>query len=468
MRRGTLTLLLLIVLLALGAGFVDFWPNTSWHGISNPFSIHEGLDLQGGVSVLLAPIPHKYSQDTINSQIGNVENQIAQRVSGSLGVIDSNISILSDNNGNKSIDVELPGLTSGNQLGQIQTLLQTGVLEFWNTGPSTNANAILAQGTTFVPSQYTQYNPGNQPAFTGKDLDPSQVSVGTDPQTGRIQINFEMKGDAISKFGTFTAKYVNYGLTITLDRKVVSSANIQSAINGQGVITGSFTQQSAQQIVTVLQYGALPLSLQIISSETVGATLGQDSIQKSYIAAAIGLGIVMLFMLLYYRLPGLLADCALILYSLFTLAVFKLIGATLTLAGIAGFILSIGMAVDANVLIFERVKEELRSGRILSSAIDIGWKRAWPSIRDSNVSTLITCAVLFYFGSNYGASEIAGFATTLFLGVLISMFTAVVVTRTFLNLLVPTGVINHPALFGLPASALATATASLARRNGTV
>lgn len=469
MRRGTLTLLLFIVLLALGAGFVDFWPNTSWHGISNPFSIHEGLDLQGGVSVLLAPDPSQhYSKEVIDSQISNVENNLAQRVGGSFGVIEPDIRILSDNNGNKSIDVELPGLTSGNQLSQIQTLLQAGVLEFWNTGPSSNANAILQQGTPFDPTQYTQYNPGNKPQFTGKDLDPSQVSVGTDQQTGKIQINFEMKGDAISKFGTFTAKYVNYGLTITLDRKVVSSANIQSAINGQGVITGSFTQQSAQQIVTVLQYGALPLSLKIISSETVGATLGQDSIQKSYVAAAIGLGIVMLFMLLYYRLPGLLADCALILYSLFTLAVFKMIAATLTLAGIAGFILSIGMAVDANVLIFERVKEELRAGRILSAAIDIGWKRAWPSIRDSNISTLITCAVLFYFGSNYGASEIAGFATTLFLGVLISMFTAVVVTRTFLNLLVPTGVISHPALFGLPASALATASASLARRNGTV
>ena len=173
-----------------------------------------------------------------------------------------------------------------------------------------------------------------------------------------------------------------------------------------------------------------------------------------------------LFMILYYRLPGLLADLALILYALFTLAVFKIFGFTLTLAGIAGFILSIGMAVDANVLIFERIKEELRSGRMLSSAIDIGWKRAWPSIRDSNISTLITCAVLFYFGSNFGASIIVGFATNLFLGVLVSMFTAIVVTRTFLNVLVPTGVVNHPALFGLPAGSIASA--SLARRNSTV
>ncbi len=174
----------------------------------------------------------------------------------------------------------------------------------------------------------------------------------------------------------------------------------------------------------------------------------------------------MAFMLLYYRLPGLLADLALLLYAATTLMVFKLIGVVLSLAGIAGFILSIGMAVDANVLIFERVKEELRAGRLLSSAIDIGWKRAWPSIRDSNISTLITCAVLYAFGNNFGASIIVGFATTLFLGVLISMFTAVVVTRTFLNLLVPTGIVSHPALFGLPAGSIATA--SLARRNSTV
>ena len=255
-------------------------------------------------------------------------------------------------------------------------------------------------------------------------------------------------------------------MTVTLDRVVIDSPVIQSAITGPGVINGQFSNSEAQQIATVLRYGSLPIVLKIASQETIGPTLGQDSIFKSEVAGVIGLGIVILFMLLYYRLPGLLADCALILYTIFTLALFKILLVTLTLAGFAGFILSIGMAVDANVLIFERVKEELRAGRLLASAIDIGWKRAWPSIRDSNISTLITCAVLYFFGSNFGASIIVGFASTLFLGVVISMFTAVVVTRTFLNLLVPTGVISHPALFGLPAGSIATA--SLARRNSTV
>jgi len=274
-----------------------------------------------------------------------------------------------------------------------------------------------------------------------------------------------MNGNATAKFYAFTQKNVQQYMTITLDGVVIQSAIIQSAINGQGVISGNFTQEEAQNIVTLLKYGALPISFTPVSQETVGATLGADSIQKSLIAGAIGLGIVVLFMILYYRLPGFLADIALLLYSLVTFAVFKLIGVTLSLAGIAGFILSIGMAVDANVLIFERVKEELRAGRLLSSAIDIGWKRAWNSIRDSNASTMLTCAVLYFFGSNFGATLIVGFATTLFLGVAISMFTAIVATRTLLNLLVPTGVINHPALFGLPAGSIASSRIQLARRN---
>jgi preprotein translocase subunit SecD len=466
MRRGTLLLLLIIVLLAVGAAFVVFWPHSdsgkTWHGINNPYGIKLGLDLQGGVSVLLVPDPSQhYTTAEVNSAIDSTIQQITKRVNGGLGVNEPSIRKLTDSKGNQSIALELPGLNSGNQDQQIRTILRPGNLEFWNTGQTP-----LAAGTVLDPAQFTQYNPGGKPQFSGKDLDPNQISVGTDQQTGAIVINFEMQGGAIAAFGDFTGKHVGQQLTITLDRKVISSATINNQINGPGIITGQFTQAQAQSIVTVLQYGALPLSLTIASEETVGATLGYDSIIKSLIAGAIGLSIVILYMVLYYRLPGLLADIALILYALYTLAIFKLFGFTLTLAGIAGFILSIGMAVDANVLIFERVKEELRAGRMLSSAIDIGWKRAWPSIRDSNISTLITCAVLFYFGSNFGASIIVGFATTLFLGVLVSMFTAIVVTRTFLNVLVPTGVVNHPALFGLPAGSIASA--SLARRNSTV
>ena len=463
MRRGTLALLLFIILLGASAIYID-WPNTPGiHipalGISNSLQPKLGLDLQGGVRALLIP-DGNFDAKTLNDAMPAVRDNIEQRVNGGLGVSEPSIRIITTN-GQPAISVELPGFT-GNQTEAVNSLLKTGNLEFWSTGPSP-----AAIGTAFDPSQYTQYNPGSKPQFTGANLDSSQVFVSQD-QAGRPQISFEMQGDAISRFGQFTGKNIGQYLTVTLDKQVIESAVIQNAITGPGVITGTFTTQQAQQIVTVLKYGALKIPLKIASEETVGPTLGQDSIQKSAIAAAIGLGIVMLFMLLYYRWPGLLADIALILYALVTFAVFKLIGVVLSLAGIAGFVLSIGMAVDANVLIFERVKEELRSGRLLSSAIDVGWKRAWPSIRDSNISTLITCAVLYAFGSNFGATIIVGFATTLFLGVLISMFTAVVVTRTFLNLLVPTGVVSHPALFGLPPGSIATATAPLARRNSAV
>jgi preprotein translocase subunit SecD len=450
--------------LAACAAYID-WPNNlGIHilGIDTSLQVREGLDLQGGVSVLLVPDSSQhYTLDEINNNIGTARDQIEERVNGGLGVSEPNIRIVTSN-GIPSISVELPGFNSGNQTQAINTLLKTGNLQFWNTGSSG-----LQAGTAFDPSQYTQYNPGGTPPFTGKDLDPSQIGV-SDDSNGNPQINFEMKGAAIAAFGQFTQKNVGNYLTVTLDGQVISSAVIENAINGPGVINGQFTLDQATQIANVLRYGALPIALTIQSEETVGPTLGQNSIVQSAIAAAIGIGLVILFMLIYYRLPGLLADCALLLYAGLTFAVFKFVGVVLSLAGIAGFVLSIGMAVDANVLIFERVKEELRAGRLLASAIDIGWKRAWPSIRDSNISTLITCAVLYAFGNNFGASIIVGFATTLFIGVCISMFTAVVVTRTLLNLLVPTGVVNHPALFGLPPGSIATATASLGRRNSTV
>lgn len=462
MRRGTPLLLLFIILLAAAAGYAVWPSNPGIHilGFNNALAFHEGLDLQGGISVQLAPTDYgNISQQQLADSVATAEGQIAQRVSGGLGVNDATIRLQTVDN-KPGLLVELPGLNSGDQQTAINSLTHSGKLEFWSTGPNP-----VNIGDTFNPTQYATYNNNSTTApFTGKDLDPNQVYVGSD-EAGRPQIDFAMNSSATGKFCTFTQTNMNQYLSVTLDKKIIESAVIQSAICGAGQITGQFTQADAQNIVTLLKYGALPVSFTVASQQTVGATLGADSVQKSLLAAAIGLGIVMLFMLIYYRLPGLLADIALLLYSAITLALFKLIGVTLSLAGIAGFILSVGMAVDANVLIFERVKEELRAGRLLSSAIDIGWKRAWPSIRDSNASTMLTCCVLYFFGSNFGATLIVGFATTLFLGVAISLFTAVVVTRTFLNLLVPTGIINHPWWFGLPKGSIASASATRSRRN---
>ena len=458
MQRKTLTLLLFILVVAGGAAYID-WPHNpglhiDWLGIHHPLKARLGLDVQGGVRVLLEPEQaQSISGETLAREMEAARDQIEQRVNGGLGVNEPIVRVQTSN-GQALISVELPGFTSGNQTEGVNSLLKTGKLEFWNTGPA--PQGILPPGSRFNPDHFIQYNTGGKAPFTGKDLDPGQIGVGVEEQTGRPQINFAMQGDAVGRFSDFTRQNRGNILTVTLDREVIQSATIQSAISGPGVITGQFTNEEARRSATVLRYGALPIALKIASQQTIGPTLGQDAIDKSQVAGAIGIGIVMLFMLLYYRLPGLLADFALLLYTALTFAIFKLIGVTLTLAGIAGFVLSIGMAVDANVLVFERVKEELRAGRVLAAAIDIGWKRAWPSIRDSNITTMITCAVLSTFGNNFGASIIVGFATTLLLGVLLSMFTAIIVTRTFLNLLVPTQVMNHPALFGVSAGKQAT------------
>jgi preprotein translocase subunit SecD len=242
-------------------------------------------------------------------------------------------------------------------------------------------------------------------------------------------------------------------LGIFLDDQPITTPTVQQAITeGRGRITGNFTLDEARNLVIQLNAGALPLPVSVEEERTVDATLGADSVRKSVVAGEIALVVVALFMILYYRMLGVVAAAALFVYTLLVLAVFKLIPVTLTLAGIAGFILSIGMAVDANILIFERMKEELRSGKTVGAAIEAGFHRAWPSIRDSNVSTLITCGILFWFGSNFGASIVMGFAFTLAIGVLVSMFSAIVVTRSFLRVVVGRRAVLNPALFGMPAA----------------
>jgi preprotein translocase subunit SecD len=268
---------------------------------------------------------------------------------------------------------------------------------------------------------------------------------------GGYEVTFQLTPEGSKTFADYTSSHVGTPLAIVVDKKVISAPNIQNAITGgQGSITGSFTSDEANNLAVQLKYGALPVALKPVSTNTVGPTLGADSLRRSEIAGVIGLGVVILFMALYYRLPGIVADLALACYAVIVYALFRSIPVTLTLPGIAGFVLSIGMAVDANVLIFERLKEELRSGKTLRSAIDLGWSRAWPSIRDSNASTIITCLILIYFGSIFGASIVKGFAITLMIGVLVSLFTAIVVTRTFLHLVLDNvRSAEHPKWFGI-------------------
>ncbi len=273
-----------------------------------------------------------------------------------------------------------------------------------------------------------------QPEWLNTKLSGAQLKKATvefDQNSGVPQVSLEFNSDGSKLFAEITQRNVGKLVAIFLDGQPISIPRVNEAIlGGKAVISGNFTIAEAKTLAQRLNAGALPVPIQLISQTTVGATLGNEAVQKSLVAGIWGLIIVALFMILYYRLPGVLAVLALIIYSTISLALFKLIPVTMTLAGIAGFILSIGMAVDANILIFERLKEELRAGKNLSLAIEEGFRRAWTSIRDSNASSLITCFILWWFGS----SIIKGFAFTLAIGILVSMFSAITITRQFLLL----------------------------------
>ncbi|MHB0878826.1 MAG: protein translocase subunit SecD [Anaerolineae bacterium] len=439
MRRGDWRLLAFIVVVFLVSAWIDWPANRGLNIDLGPIHIHQpvelkqGLDLRGGLSVLLAadvPANEPVDGDSMAAAKVIVEN----RVNG-LGVTEPLVQL----QGDRYIVVELPGISNPDQA--VAAVKGTGLLEFVDAGTT-----ILPQGavvrTTNRPEAATAddgtvaevYLPDTvfETIFTGADLSGSTV---TRNEQNAYEVTLEFRSDAAQRFGEYTASNVGTTLAIVLDGTVLSSPRIEGAIpDGRAVITGSFTYDEARNLSVQLRYGALPIPLRVEETRTVGPTLGQDSVQKSIRAGIIGLSIVLLFMIVYYRVPGFLAALALITYALVNLALYKTIPVTVTLPGITGFLLSTGMAVDANILIFERMKEELRWGRPLNGAIEAGFSRAWTSIRDSNLSVLITCAVLFWFGSNFGATQVKGFAVTLFLGVLISMFTAITVTRTLVRL----------------------------------
>jgi len=449
-RRPITTLIFILILLAL-----SIWVNLSdTISITNPFTstalfsrnveTRLGLDLRGGLQVLLeAPV------GTTDADLQTTKTILEKRVNA-LGVSEVNMQVAPPNR----IVAEFPGIDDPQEV--VASVKQTGLLEFVDFG-----DVQLPEGT---PIQ-TDYNNGKT-ATPHSDLDTplenrifhtvmtgsALQTVGVQPSTtGGYEVAFSLKSDYAVLFSDYTRDNVGKYLAIVLDGRVISAPKINSQISdGQGVITGNYTSESANSFAVQLRYGSLPVKIEIAESRQIGPTLGEESVRKSIIAGLIGLSVVILFMLIYYRLPGFIADLALITYALFSMALFKLIPVVLTLPGIAGFILSIGMAVDANILIFERMKEELRSGKPLRTAIDLGWQRAWPSIRDSNLATLITSSILFYFGNTFGASMVKGFAVTLALGVLVSLFTAIIVTRTYLHLVLDNlRSAEHPKWFGL-------------------
>ncbi len=490
-RSRNFWLAIIIVLIAFSI-WVDVSKNIS---ITNPINdttlvnlntdIRLGLDLRGGLQTLLqADVPNCASVDPAEL---NVTRQILESRANALGVSEVTMQVA----GNCRIVAEFPGINNPEQV--VAALQQTGLLEFVDMGSSPvlvgtviktdygqksatqpaaagtaqsatttpNPTATAQSAVTATPLANTTPSATAQPTatatapaavyhtvMTGAALDTVAVQTSS---VGQYEIAFTLKSSGTQVFSDYTSANVGKYLAIVLDKKVISVPVINSAITGgQGVIQGSFTADTANALAVQLRYGSLPVPVKVVESETVGPTLGAESVRKSLLAGAIGLAVVILFMGLYYRLPGILADLALVTYTLISLMLFKVIPIFLTLPGIAGFILSIGMAVDANVLIFERLKEELRSGRTLRQAIDLGWSRAWPSIRDSNSSTLITCLILYIFGNTFGASMVKGFSINLALGVVISLFTAIIVTRTYLHLVLDNlKLAEHPNWFGL-------------------
>lgn len=413
MRRNLWIILGAIIIITGLACLIDWptGPNLSLGKYFKEIKVHQGLDLQGGTHLAYEMDTSKIDSKNLTTAAQSVVNVIDRRINA-LGV--SEPIIQTSKIGDKqTIIVELPGISDVNEA--INLIGKTAQLKFKEFGGD-SANP------TFQDTQ-----------LTGANLQRAQVQF--DQNTGEPQVSIQFNSEGAKLFADITKRNLEKPVAIELDGEIISAPTVQTIIeNGEAVITGKFDITEAKKLAIELNAGALPVPIKLIEQRNIGATLGSESVKMSLVAGLIGLILIAIFMILYYRLPGALAVLALFVYALITLALFKLIPVTLTLAGIAGFILSIGMAVDANILIFERTKEELNMGKSIGLSLEEGFKRAWSSIRDSNFSSLITCAILYY-----GTSGIVkGFAITLALGIIISMFTAITVSRTFLRLFVGT------------------------------
>lgn len=369
-------------------------------------TINKGLDLQGGMSVLEEVKGENLDNKTVERTIEMLKMRIDPE-----GV--KEISIQKE--GSNRIRIEIPGEFDSKSV--LESIGKTGKLEF--KGP--DGSVIL----------------------TGADVKNATAYL---DNMGKPTIGLELKEEGTKKFAEGTKKFLGQPISIYMDEEVLTSPTVQSVIsNGEATITGSASLEEASRQANIIKSGALPVTLEALEYKTVGATLGSNALSLSMKAGAIGIGLILLFMLVYYRVPGIMSGLALVFYVILLLGTFSAVGATLTLSGIAGFLLTVGMAVDANVLIFERIREELKSGKSVRSAVEAGFHRALSSILDSNITTIIGGLVLYYLGSG----AVKGFAFTLMIGTVLSMFTALTVTKLFMKLGLEMGILNNVSHFGV-------------------
>lgn len=423
---------ILIVLIGLFALFIDFFPNVTLPDATSPTGSRTletklGLDLSGGLRV-------EYQAQSVEGRkpdraaMAIIKDIVERRVNGT-GVSEPVVVTQGDDR----VVVELPGVTDPDSVRKL--VGSTGRLDFVPLGKTSATEGQVLDLKVYPP------------LFSGDQVE--SAALGQDQQQG-LTVNFVLKSNGAKLFGDFTAAHVREYFAITLDGTVISAPVINESIPGGRVQIsaggiGGFSAKDANNLVTILKFGSLPFPIKEVSSEQISATLGSQFLSQSLLAGALGILLVITFMVIYYRAIGGIASFALIYYTLVVVAIFRLVPVTLTLAGIAGFVLSVGMAVDANILIFERMKEELRLGKSLPAAVEAGFNRAWNSILDSNVSSLITATILYIFGS----STIRGFALVLIIGVLVSMFSAIVVTRSIMRVMVRQGWSRRPSLYGL-------------------
>lgn len=404
MRRHPGVWLTVIILVAILAA-VFVYPK-GWGAATRPWQL--GLDLEGGAHLVYSIDLSKVTAANQASVISGLRDVIDQRVN-LFGVGEPQVYTAQGSDGSAELDVDLPGVKD-----TAQAIAQIGQT------PSLDFREVDTSGST---TQYIYTN------FDGEYITGAQLIYDQTSGQPQVQVNFNDQGTQI--FAKLTAANVGKPLAIFLDNQLIEAPVVQQQITGgSALISGGFTIASATQLVGRFNAGALPAPITLINQQTVSPTLGSNSLQEVALAGIIGTLLVILFMLFYYRTLGIFAALSLIIYIALTMGLFKVIGITLSLAGVAGFILTIGMAVDANILIFERIKEELKRGLPKASAIEEGFRRAWPSIRDSNTSTIITAAILYFFTSSF----VQGFAVTLLLGVLVSLFSAITTTRLFLRI----------------------------------